>query len=516
MKRYIAFLLALCLILAGLTGCKDDTEEYNNEAIDEGIYAIYADLMANLLPDYVLDAPGDSEDASDTSAAAASGDAATSETPETPAVSAVSAAEERESILPAFRKYIHKWAADNDIKASHDDNYNIIMSKSAVEGKKDADSTILHCELSTENAADDLYTAAALMYIIKNADDNAFFRVIITANDENTSEGALAIDKKYLKGDHLISLSASDRNRLCIASGGIVEYEMTAPLTYTESTYDLAYEISISGIDNDEGTSKSPNPIKTLGNLLANYKSSGILFEMASFEGGSDAYTYPQSARVVLLINENNKNSFVKKFENSQSKFLSKYEDKYPELSYTLTEVETPQTVLSFEDSDYIVSLVYTLMNGTYLQDEDDKVIATSNLGMLTTNYTGGFKAGITAKSTSLDTLSEMSDSFEITCHLCNGTYNIVDSESPWSVSAESPANSALSSLYYSKTEKELKTYTTLEKKPCSIFAERKPELDMACLEYNIEKSYLMVEVLFEALKGQEYRINTPDTESAI
>ena len=510
MKRYIAIFLTLCLILGSFTGCKDDAEEYNNQAIDEGIYAIYADLMANLLPEYELTEEEDPELAEEET----SGDAETAQASEDSAVSA--AASESyipdESILPAFRKYIHKWAADNDIKASHDDSYNIIMSKAAVDEKKDADSTVLHCELSTQNAVEDLYTAATLMYIIQNADDNAFFRVVITANDDGEHEGALSISKKYLSGDHVISVAAGEKNRLCLASGGVEEYEMTAPLTRKEPTYQIAYEIAITGIKNEENSSaKAPNPIKTLGNLLANCKSSGILFEMASFEGGTDAYTYPEAAKVIVLINENNQNSFIKKFDNSSSKFLSKYQEKYPELTYTLTEVAAPSQVLSFEDSDYIVSLVYTLMNGTYSQD-DDEVMASSNLGRLTTENDGNFYASITAKSTSLDTLSEMSDIFEITCHLCNGTYSIVDSKNPWAAASESKVNAALASEYYNRIEKELKTYSTLDSTVCTALSERKSDLDLARVEFNIEKPYQIVETIFELLGGQKYDVSTSDT----
>lgn len=470
MKKFITVILTVCLLIMSLTACDDTVEEYNNETIAQGVSDIYSDLMLSLFPEYNEDEPDI--------------------LPE-------------DSVLPAFRQYIHKWAADNNIKASHDSHYNIIMSKSAAKGYEDSDSMIIHCELSTKNLVNDLYAAAAAMYIIDNADEHGFFRVIITANDSGTHEGALSINNKYLKGNHLISLKASDSHKICLSSGGFTEYEMSSSLKYNEPTYELAYEISITGLDSvDAGVlkGKHPNPIKTLGNLLANYKSSGILFELASFTGGTDAYTYPDSASVTVLINANNQSAFIKKFENSSSKFLSKYEDYFPELSYTLTEVGLPGAVLSFEDSDYIVSLVYTLINGTYLQNDDGDIVAASNLGVISTNYNGAFHAGITARSISSETLAEMSDIFEVTCHLCNGDYKVVTSEQPWSVSADTPANTSLALQFNNITGKEIKTYTTMEAGSGAVFASRKPELDIASVDFDIDKPYIIVETLLNIL----------------
>ena len=65
-----------------------------------------------------------------------------------------------------------------------------------------------------------------------------------------------------------------------------------------------AYKISISGLPAQKfGTESAyvPNPIKTLGNQLANLKSGSIWFELASFDGGSRAGVTPSEATATIV-----------------------------------------------------------------------------------------------------------------------------------------------------------------------------------------------------------------------
>ena len=127
------------------------------------------------------------------------------------------------------------------------------------------------------------------------------------------------------------------------------------------------------------------NPIKQLGSVLANFKSTSLLFELASFRGGSAADQTPASASMTVVINSADEEKFIQKMDNALERFYDKYADQYPDASYTYEEVDLPKRVLVSEDAENIVSLLYTAFNGTYYKDDDGNVIALTNIGSIST-----------------------------------------------------------------------------------------------------------------------------------
>lgn len=91
-------------------------------------------------------------------------------------------------------------------------------------------------------------------------------------------------------GADVFYLGSSVSSRVANMTGGFEEYSLSKALSHKSPSYTKAYKISISGLPAQKfGTESAyvPNPIKTLGNQLANLKSGSIWFELASFDGGS-------------------------------------------------------------------------------------------------------------------------------------------------------------------------------------------------------------------------------------
>ena len=79
---------------------------------------------------------------------------------------------------------------------------------------------------------------------------------------------------------------------------------ITRKVNMTTSKYDQAYTFSISGLrggytDSAESVDR-PNPTDILSSFLASAKSGGIQYELASFSGGTSAWTLPTEAIKII------------------------------------------------------------------------------------------------------------------------------------------------------------------------------------------------------------------------
>ena len=162
-----------------------------------------------------------------------------------------------------------------------------------------------------------------------------------------------------------------------------------------------------------------PNPIKTLGNLLANFKSTSLLFELSSFSGGESADTLPADASMTVVINASDEEKFCSRMDSAIEKFNEKYAADYPDITYAYEEVKLPKKVLTKTETENIVSLMYTAPNGIYYKDDDGTVLALTNIGKISTKN-AKLSIEICSMSCSDELLDEIHDSYQTIAGLCN------------------------------------------------------------------------------------------------
>lgn len=410
------------------------------------------------------------------------------------------------SELKEVEKYILDWADANSFKAYHDKNGNISISKDAYGDYENEPSTIVQCTLTLENPEIYVKSMATALYILKNAESHGRISVLFTSNEDGAMNGAYKINDKYLKADRLISLDWIEEKSILTESAGITDFTLSKSITWSEPICTNAYEISIQGLSEtgflSEQSAKT-NPIKVIGDLLAGVKSSGILFELASFNGGLSGDTQPTAATAVVLLNDNDINKFTKRFNSSRDKLIDKYSKNHVNLTYTLTEIELPDKVVSAEDCTSIVSLLYTLFNGVYLKSDGGVALTVSNLGSIST-YTGNFIANVSARSVSEEALSELSTTFETICGLCNVRFFAQETAPIWS----SVQNSALAGEIYALMESifvsNVKIRSTLLQTECSVFQIRNPELAIVSIGISEDDMFPTASLLLEFLDGSK------------
>ena len=102
-----------------------------------------------------------------------------------------------------------------------------------------------------------------------------------------------------------------------------------------------------------------------------------------------------------------------------------------------MTETSMPSSVISNNYSDNIISLMYTLQTGIYLQDEDTgEIISASDISSISTDG-GDLNVVINSRSLDAGVLQEMSDSFATTSGLCDIQYSASDTKKTWSADGD-------------------------------------------------------------------------------
>ena len=189
---------------------------------------------------------------------------------------------------------------------------------------------------------------------------------------------------------------------------------------------------------------------------------------------------YPRRAEAVIVLQENDVTSFTSRFENSYENVAEYYEDLDESFEYTMTEIALPDRVIADDDTANIVSLMYTIINGTYYRSDDDEVTAFSNIGKISTKNRS-FRMQINAKSLENTIMDEMHTVFETTCGLCDVNYSELSTTGLWYVSPETPLIEALSRGMNTEPT------GTLENKAASVFLDKKEDLNLVVWNTDIE-----------------------------
>ncbi len=447
MKRIISFIIAAVFIFS-LFACSDDTEEQ----IDTYIHTHY---------DEIYEAICAADDVSDVS------------------------------------DYILEWADSSGIKALKDSSSNVIMSSDATPGYEDAESTAFQCTIDLENPEHTALSVSIASYIISESSQHGFLRVIFTSSPD----GIAKISRSHLQNiDNFISLDWYEKSELLVGSAGNEYYSITHELEWEAPSYTKAYEISVYVPDDIKSadTYLHKNPITYIGDILARAKSSNILLEVAGFNGGDSADTYPHRVSCVILVNQNDISKITRSINAAKEEFDHMYGADDSEYFFNFTEVETPDKVISYEDTANLISFLYTCIDGTYLKDDAGEVIAIANVGKIRTT-SGNLEIEICASSKSSAVLSEMNSEFDTICGLCDISYSVKSGVPVWENRTETDSESyseaeTLENGYITAsnelidaidvqikeiTGKESRKVRIFDETACSEAAKRNPEMNI-------------------------------------
>ena len=376
-------------------------------------------------------------------------------------------------------QYLLSWGKNKGISCSIDSHDNVTYTLNATSKEmQDRSPVIFLCEYDASDLAASLEPISTALTIAKNTAEHGKVRIIFSPSEGIGSTGVSALPASWFTDKtEVFCLGKSAASKISAQTGGYLKFRLSDQLHTQKTSYDKAYRIYITGLPSespDDRSGSAVNPIKQLGSVLANFKSTSLLFELANFHGGRSADLTPSGASMTVVINSADDAKFIKKMDNALEKFYSKYADQYPDAVYTYEEVSLPKQVLVKEDAENIVSLMYTAFNGIYYKDDDGNVIALTNIGRIATKNQK-LRVDVSVMSCAQDYLDEITDAYRTICGLCNIRFSIRASFPVYEGgSAAEDLRTAFGDTFYAYSgDSNMKTDPSVEFTPCSLLAEK-------------------------------------------
>lgn len=384
-------------------------------------------------------------------------------------------------------EYLYSWAKKNGLEVSENaDNY-MVITNPATEGCEKKESTVLQCAVKTADMDNSMQPLAVSLTSLLGPESHGKITLIVTEDSDGQLIGASSVNPKYYQCDNFINMQYGSETRLLTSGSNALTSNMTADIDTSSPSYSKAFTITMSMseyADPYDFDTHYPNPVETIGALLATEKSSGNLFQLASFNCKYESGYTPSSATAVVVIDDNDVDSFTKKFDKSYESVKKKFDKLEKHFVYTMTETSTPSSVIANSYSDNIISLMYTLQTGIYLQDEESgEIISASDISSINTD---GKKLQVTINSRSLqpDVLEEMSNTFSTTSGLCDIKYSASERTKTWS----SDENKDLAKFFQKALSFDESDFlATLKSSECDIFSSKSSGLNIISYSFNSE-----------------------------
>ena len=330
----------------------------------------------------------------------------------------------------AVADYLVNWAKNKEIPATVDENGNVIFTVNPSEGYDSAAPAAILCSFDAGHMDAYAEQMAVAMCIAKNAQNHGKLSVIFLSETDGDNSGVLQLNEGHFSDNtEVFYLGNSGSSKVSATTGGYRHYTISRKLGYEQPEYDTAFRIRIENCPAQlltDAIDQRPNPIKTLGDVLANFKSTSLLFELSGISGGTDENLTASSASMTVVVSDSDVDKFQANMDNFIEKFYDKYTEDYPDITYTYEEVDLPSNVLKKDYVDNLVSFLYTAFDGVYYKNDDGNVVALTNIGQISSKNSR-LQIEIAAASYDITVLDEISEAYETICGLSDLNYKCQD-----------------------------------------------------------------------------------------
>ncbi|MEF9922687.1 MAG: hypothetical protein RR769_07165, partial [Anaerovoracaceae bacterium] len=303
-------------------------------------------------------------------------------------------------------------------------------------------------------------------------------KVIFTCEPDRDFAGVSKLSDSYFAKDtKVICLGQSTKKLVSNNSSAMATYTLSHDADYVKPKNDVAYKIKIEGLNGgipDTKITSYPNPIKALGDLLAYFKTNSLIYELSKFNGGSSATTYAKDASMTVVINENDIDKFISRMDNVIETFEDSNREDHENFTYTYEKVDTPKKVLASNDNDNFVSLLYTILDGVYYKDDNGDIVSIASVGSIKFAK-GKYTIGVSANSLTDSNLTEISQSLETICSLCDAKYKQESTINKWNSPEDSTFITSISSAYRMYSGDTMELVDSVPATACSVIQEKLP-----------------------------------------
>lgn len=379
--------------------------------------------------------------------------------------------------LDIVSDYILLWAQTLGIPAQKDRLQSVILETPGLENSEIDGFTTIECGISLSNLADDLRAVALTMVLLKEINKELPLRVLFIPYDNQNYYGANNISYSYLNNTKMIQLNTRDPNHIINQGASSKVAEIERPIKTKKPAYKLAYQITVDGFNENISTTsfaKNLNAIRELGALFATCKSKGVLFEIGGFSASASSNLAPVSGSTIMVVNQYDVKYLEYYYGKMESKLLNDYQIEHPDLLVSMSAIDLPKSVMSNEDTDNLVSFIYTVFNGFCGESE----YSFSALNKADINKTK-FSCNLMILNLINPNILEENDDLNLICNLNNMNYSVRDIDNGWYQDPESEFVNEFSEIANKKPK------GTFLKSPLVEYQKRNKDLDI--LSYGVD-----------------------------
>ena len=237
----------------------------------------------------------------------------------------------------------------------------------------------------TTLGADNGLGVAAIMSVLESTTiQHPAIEALFTIDEETGMTGAMGLEAGYLDGEILLNLDTEEDDEIGMGCAGGID--VTAKREYTqEKTSDnvTGLTITINGLN---GGHSGMDIHKGLGN--ANKLMNRVLYDgMENFDlriheiiGGSLRNAIPRESKATVVIDTISKAPFFFEMNELINDIKAEYKSLEPNLSITISDTETPNTIMEYGAQEGFIKSIHAALNGVYRMSPDiDGLVETSN-----------------------------------------------------------------------------------------------------------------------------------------
>ena len=322
------------------------------------------------------------------------------------------------------------------VQGHKDRSQSVIIERIGTDYGEEVPPITIECGFSLENLAEDLRAVAISLVLLKEMEGDHPLRILFTPYEEDNYFGAHKIPASYLKNIEMIHLNTRYPNEVVNQGASSKFAYIERKVKMVTPSYKIAYRVTIEGFNEELAAPdflNTPNAIRELGVLFATCKSKGMLFEIGDFSGGSSTSFSPISGSAIMVINQNDMKSLEYYYGKMESRLIKKYQEEHPEIFVTMSAIEAPPSVLSNEDTDCLVSFIYTIFNGFCGESE----FAFSTLNKVATSNSK-FSCSLLVLDLYNPEAIEENDDLNVICNLNNMDFRLKEINQGWYQDPES------------------------------------------------------------------------------
>ncbi len=320
-----------------------------------------------------------------------------------------------------IRKYLLRFASENNLEAKEDSAGNILIIKPPSPGMEDRKTIVLQSHMdmvgekesglqhnwltdpvtpyidgkwvtakgTTLGADDGIGIATQMAILVSEEIKTGKTECLFTVDEESGMTGAINLEPGFFEGRTLINLDSEDEGILFIGCAGgidtvgIIRYDSIPSLNNAG-----ALEISITGLhgghSGDEIHKGFANSVKLMTRLLLSL-AKNFKISIHSFNGGNLRNAIPREASVVLNVNTAKTEKVKKWVEDFSRKISKEFEETEKELSISVKDSVRPVNTMSETDQEKLLRALNCCPHGvlSWSKDMDDLVETSTNLASI-------------------------------------------------------------------------------------------------------------------------------------